>query len=926
MPTPTDARPPLRPADAVAALAAECLVIALLWFAMDAFQHLRLTPADFIETLALWEGGVVLAYAGARWSRLPRWLWPAAAVLVPGVALGWLNASLKHPLSLAEILYAMGLMAAGRALWRCWRVPAEMSRASEYARRWLVLAAAVWAVFPFFTDSSVGGVDARWYANMMKDLVEQSRAGFFPVFVGQSEWAFNGAVHPFRSAPLVLWIAGIWDFIGARSLSIYSVEHLAAITASVAAGLGLYYVLNTLAPARRWVAAFCAAIYVLCPGILAGLYCADMYMTFVAAACLPLVFAGNARLLSGGTEGGHLTLATGLALVWMSHPPTALLASLATAGLQVGAYGLRGGSVGGWLRALLVVGMLFAGLALYYFASMSELPPRPGASLKPDLVWLAGLVLTVVAVLGGLHRPGLPWLLAALAGIVTLAAVYSAWAVWAVYFVLFAFGLRAAITRLVRREEALWVVPLATVSALAAAAAAWPLAQARGWARETAAIATLDHYASSAGLFFAPLSRDVATIWDFQLGWSVWLLGASALIIGVVRRRSAVVFGCVFALLVVLVIKLPASSSFLVGCAPGAVAAITSLPLVHRMLPVTAACAVVGGFLALASIEKKGPRVVTLLLLAGAFVWSGYQANRFVQRGRATTLSYSLSMRSLRTENALLYRFAYDLLPIPTYFSNGKMDPRLETRFLSTDLKVRIGPEEIARAMERGGVRELQLETRVYEEQPEWLRIVPDFHLAPDEDLLFRFEFDPARHYDGYFIFQSKIGDYREYTLPESGMPGAFGSGEKASRVLSLWDSGGDGVHYEFSHLLRPGNTLSADIPYARVSVSHYDPRLAPIRLESLLPYRVALTAPESGYVETPRVFLPGYAARVDGRPAKVLESQQRLAMVPVPAGEHRVELRYVGSLRLWTGAGISAVCWGAVLLYLRRRARTSTA
>jgi hypothetical protein len=102
----------------------------------------------------------------------------------------------------------------------------------------LVGAAALGVLLPFFTDRLIGGTDARWYATMLHDFVAQLRAGVFPVFIGQGEFAWNGAVHLFRSAPVYMHVAGAWDFLTWRVLNAPALQHLAILTGGASRGLG----------------------------------------------------------------------------------------------------------------------------------------------------------------------------------------------------------------------------------------------------------------------------------------------------------------------------------------------------------------------------------------------------------------------------------------------------------------------------------------------------------------------------------------------------------------------------------------------------------------------------------------------------------------------------------------------------------------
>ena len=74
------------------------------------------------------------------------------------------------------------------------------------------------------------------------------------------------------------------------------------------------------------------------------------------------------------------------------------------------------------------------------------------------------------------------------------------------------------------------------------------------------------------------------------------------------------------------------------------------------------------------------------------------------------------------------------------------------------------------------------------------------------------------------------------------------------------------------------------------------------MRVTSLIPYRATVRSPEAALLETPRMFVPGYAATVNGAPVAVRKSAEGLVAFPVPQGESRVELRFAGPLALAPG------------------------
>jgi hypothetical protein len=188
--------------------------------------------------------------------------------------------------------------------------------------------------------------------------------------------------------------------------------------------------------------------------------------------------------------------------------------------------------------------------------------------------------------------------------------------------------------------------------------------------------------------------------------------------------------------------------------------------------------------------------------------------------------------------------------------------------------------------------------------------VYPGIEVKAGEHVILRFEFDEDRHYNGFVFFFSEHA-YREYHLPDSGFDKAFGIGGSRTTVISLWNSGSQTEHYHFSMIREPGNDLNINGGlFANLSISEFEPQALPIDLESLIPYRATVSSSTGGWLETFVLFLPGYRAWVDGVPAPVVKSSQSLAEVSVPPGRHSVELRFVGTVRLWLAAFVSVAGW----------------
>jgi hypothetical protein len=100
---------------------------------------------------------------------------------------------------------------------------------------------------------------------------------------------------------------------------------------------------------------------------------------------------------------------------------------------------------------------------------------------------------------------------------------------------------------------------------------------------------------------------------------------------------------------------------------------------------------------------------------------------------------------------------------------------------------------------------------------------------------------------------------------------------------------------------------------FANLSISEYDPKALPVALNSLIPYRASVSTGSGGWLETFILYLPGYRAWIDGNPVPIGKSSESLAEIFVPPGTHSVELRFVGTVRLWLAAFVSAAGWLAL-------------
>jgi hypothetical protein len=110
-------------------------------------------------------------------------------------------------------------------------------------------------------------------------------------------------------------------------------------------------------------------------------------------------------------------------------------------------------------------------------------------------------------------------------------------------------------------------------------------------------------------------------------------------------------------------------------------------------------------------------------------------------------------------------------------------------------------------------------------------------------------------------------------------------------RSLSLWTTDPEGTEIRMTLL-----GLNDTGVFAGYELREVDPRSFPVELERLLPMTGRVRAGEAAWLETPRRFIPGYKASMDGHPARVGESPEGSVMIETPAGDHEFKLRYPGT------------------------------
>ena len=269
--------------------------------------------------------------------------------------------------------------------------------------KWLSLAllAGLFAASPFLSSRALGTSEAYNYSLSVADAVTQWRSGQFPVLVGQSEFAFNGRIHPLRTAPYMAHVAGVLDLVTFRQLGFWSLQNLTLALSLIGGALTCFWALRQTTPAGPETAAALSAVYILSPAVLAAAYGMDLYMTVMTVPFVPLVIAANVASLAGHRAKVLFPLTVTLAICWWAHPPVALWLSIITVILQLIA---AGRDRIGWREwpALAGAAGVFLVLAGYVFVSALAIAPSHDITRHNDV---SGLLTEVSRNFGASLRP-----------------------------------------------------------------------------------------------------------------------------------------------------------------------------------------------------------------------------------------------------------------------------------------------------------------------------------------------------------------------------------------------------------------------------------------------------------------------------------------------------------------------------------------
>lgn len=753
----------------------------------------------------------------------------------------------------------------------------------------------------FLTANYIGSTDGPWYAYIMIDAIAQGRSGVFPVWIGQSEYMHNGAIHPYITAPNYTSLGILIDWMTAHTLTPLVIEHLIVTATVLSSALVAYVCLAMLLPARRWTAWCLALLYVSGAGMTVYIYSREMYLTFMTFMWLPLVAYGNIRLLRKPDRAAWTCLVTGLALTWFSHAPVATWTTVYTAfvqGVRVAATVDRKAT-----RQLFAAGLLFCGLTLGYFVSVKVAVAGTDLASSSSILNAFFVIVGGVATLRWTIDGRRIWWIGIVAGLVGLGWLRLHFAMLLGVMV----GGGVAV-RLVRTgaQRGGWSPPVRQTAWLTLALAGLAIAAALrpGLSPNQVSIREYTLHWMFPSVFL-PISEAAIALSDMQPGYTALALFAMAGIAVLIRPRrdvAAMFAGACF--LVCILVPIPGLNPLLFAVLPSPLYNF-ALPLFMRFTPLMYTLMVFGGALALGAYLPPGAHwwrrgLVTVGLLV-AIAWNIVELGEPLNRIEATRSSPAATDAFYRSENATTL-LIWNQLPVLPYSNESVSDVLLRSHLLRRDGDGVIPDPILA---DNGGAMEAITATPDPANPGQFI-LQPRIQIKPGGHLLLRLQgILPSIH--GYLDISAN-GMRRIVDVPPAG----------GNLDITIWNSGRDMMDLVWRLCTDAGPSVPATVfAFARGQFRPYGVSDLQIRTRSLVPYRAEVRLDQPARLETPRVAVPGYTASVNGRPVQPETSPNGLVTVPVGPGDNTVEVEYHGTALMRAAWLVSAVCWAGLIARL---------
>jgi hypothetical protein len=416
-----------------------------------------------------------------------------------------------------------------------------------------------------------------------------------------------------------------------------------------------------------------------------------------------------------------------------------------------------------------------------------------------------------------------------------------------------------------------------------------------------------------------PVSRGAGNLSDLQAGYVPLLLMALSLFLAFRRSRESesgtairlAAIACALGALALVVMDLPVPliSHWAWTRVPvGALKLTTEWPM-QRLYLVAVALSVFAAGIVLPRQWRslRLPRWVAPAAMVLCLAWMAYQARPFIARGYANRWTLETTRSAFRPSNLDLTITSYAFIEPPPTYVHGVTDPRFEFRILQNGVNEVASPLAAGLAtapvVQAGALHASSSSPTAKQAAPAKLKLAPGHRYL----LSFTFRVPPVK---ALLIFKGPLLD-RIYELPKAGEALGFGMLDGQRRALPIWTDSDKAEEVEMRAVITDQSaTVNPTSVFADFTLQDVDMAALPVRVESLLPLRFTVDAPEGCTVETPRRFLPGFAAVVNGRPAAVLMSPYRQAMIPIPAGRSVVELSYPGPWQARVAFWVSASFW----------------
>jgi len=720
----------------------------------------------------------------------------------------------------------------------------------------------------------VGSGEAYNYSLALADGVQQIRAGVLPPLVGQTEYAWNGRVHPLRDGPYLIYLAAGLDLVTAHRLSFWELQNLSLGLSLIAAAFAAYAALRFATRCPPWAAAVLAGIYVLSPSLLMAANVQDLFMTVHAAVFVPLAIGLALRQADEPRWRYDVALAAVLAAAWTAHPPVALWLTGAV-GLVRLRFLLRHPS---WheCRGLLLAAGVGLVLAAFVFVSAGTLNRDVGYLAAHNDTLLRSSTDMVMRNL----RESFP----------------QAW---------------LPVTNSVNRPGDLQLgygAALLLAGVCLGTAAAW-WAWARVYLGRNAGAAPLQ--ASPEGSRGAPSNPKP---WASPTGPRT----------PPSRLDPAATLAGTALLLLVLLLPIPGLTRWLWLHVPFFVHSITNIWPTQRLYVIATGLAVLAGGSALPIwLETIGSsRYRWWPALAGAVLlgWTLFQAQPFLRAGWRARWTADATRRSYAPSNLDLTVTSYSFLNTRSDFLAGVSDPRFEFRLLHDGREV---------ASPLGAT----LESEPVGQSGSWAALapgaanpgrsgLPSIVLQPNRRYVLTLSAAASGRLASLTLNGSTLDRYYDLSSPAIWTRPTAASPPQHSFVVWTDQPRAETVYLT---LQRRGQaeagTIRADtaeqLPaLARFALREIAPAALPVEVTSVFPLRAVVTAPELGCrLATCRRFIAGYRATVNGETVPVTRSPEGEVMIPVPRGKSIVTLDYPGSGLLRAAFWLSTAGWASLVV-----------